>query len=262
MGSLMNSLTILPRLGVLGGMGPLASVDFMRKLIRATPANSDQEHLPVIVYSVPQIPDRSDAIQKGSDEPWPYLLDGLRTLEGAGAGAIAIPCNSAHVWHARLASRSTATVLHMVRAARDRILLAYPAGCRIGILATTATLASRIYHCDLETCGVTLVEPDGAIQSQFVMAGIRAVKANDLQLGSALLYESAVHLLSLGVDMLLLACTEIPLALADLSFSVPVLDPTDALAYACVRWWRHACDESLLTTKPVQAHDGGRDSPA
>jgi aspartate racemase len=236
----MNACVELPRLGVLGGMGPLATVDFMHKLIRATPGNSDQEHMPVVVYSVPQIPDRSQAFLRGSDEPWPYLLEGLRTLEQSGARAIAIPCNTAHAWHARLASTTNATVLHIGKAACDQIAATCNPGCRVGILATGATLAARIYHGDLEALGANVVEPDAAVQQQSVIAGIHAVKAGRVDLGAEHLLDAVRHLQTHAVDVLLLACTEIPVALAGLPLGLPAIDPTDALAHACVTWWQHA----------------------
>src|ERR1700733_12945883 len=102
-------MTSIPRralIGVLGGMGPAATIDFMIKMLKATTATNDQEHVPMIVHDVPQIPDRSTAIQNNSDEPWLPLLAGTLMLERAGAELIAIPCNTAHHWYERLA-RST-----------------------------------------------------------------------------------------------------------------------------------------------------------
>lgn len=91
-------------IGVLGGMGPLATIDFMQKVIDATPAERDQDHVPLIVYSVPQIPDRVGAACAGTDEPLPAMLAGIRTLEKAGVEAIAIACNTAHAWYDQLAA--------------------------------------------------------------------------------------------------------------------------------------------------------------
>ncbi|MFP3584739.1 amino acid racemase [Paraburkholderia sp. SIMBA_055] len=187
----MRAPTESPRLGVLGGMGPLATVDFMHKLIKATPTQSDQDHLPVVAYSVPQIPDRSTAFMMGSDAPWPYLLDGLRTLETAGAKAIAIPCNTAHVWHGRLAAQTHTTILHIGQIACAQVVRIAGGSCRVGLMATSATLAARIYHDALEAAGATVVEPDQATQLQCVMEGIRAVKAGRLAGGRTLLLDAA-----------------------------------------------------------------------
>jgi aspartate racemase len=227
----------LPRLGVLGGMGPLATADFLVKLIQATPATSDQEHMPVIVHNVPQVPDRSHAFLAGSDAPWPHLLDGLRTLEAAGCAAIAIPCNTAHVWHARLAMATTLPVLHIGRAAVDALLRQCPHARTVGILATEATLRARIYHDQLAAHDVDALVPDDALQATHVSAGIGAVKGGRIDEARLLLTHAARALIERGADALLLACTEIPVALAGVALPAPAVDPTDALARACVAWW-------------------------
>jgi aspartate racemase len=239
--SVASTSAPLPRLGVLGGMGPLATADFLVKLIQATPATSDQEHMPVIVHNVPQIPDRSMAFLAGSDAPWPHLLDGLRTLEAAGCAAIAIPCNTAHVWHRRLAQASRLPVLHIGEAALGTLLRQYPDARKVGILATAATLKARIYHDQLAARGIEAVEPDETLQATYVSAGIAAVKGGRLEDARALLARAADALVARGADALLLACTEIPVALAGAAFNS--VDPTDALARACVDWWLAACNE-------------------
>jgi aspartate racemase len=229
-----------PRLGVLGGMGPLATADFLVKVIQATPAASDQEHMPIIIHNVPQIPDRSRAYLSGSDAPWPHLLAGLRTLEVAGASAIAIPCNTAHVWHARLASETHLPVLHIGRAALESLALECPQARRVAILATTATLRARIYHDPLAQRGYVPLEPDDAMQASHVSAAIAAVKAGRIEEGRVLLAEAAEALACKGAQALLMGCTEIPVALAGARLDMPCVDPTHALARSCVEWWHSA----------------------
>src|SRR4051812_14632246 len=97
-------------LGVLGGMGPLATVDFLKKLIEETPATRDQDHVPVVVYSVPQIPDRPGAILEATESPLPAMLEGVRVLKGAGAAALAIACNTAHYWYDELSAEGVPVV--------------------------------------------------------------------------------------------------------------------------------------------------------
>ena len=106
-------------IGVLGGMGPLATIDFMQKVIEATPAERDQDHVPMIVYSVPQIPDRVGAACAGTDEPLPAMLAGIRTLEQAGVEAIAIACNTAHAWYDQLAASTKVPIIHMAQTVID-----------------------------------------------------------------------------------------------------------------------------------------------
>ena len=110
-------------LGILGGMGPLATADFYAKLIAQTPAARDQDHVPVVIYAVPQVPDRTAALLRGGATPVPALLAGLRTLVAAGAQAIAMPCNTAHAWFDELAAQSPVPLLHIADAAADAATL-------------------------------------------------------------------------------------------------------------------------------------------
>ena len=108
----------MPRLlGVLGGMGPLAGIDFLAKLIAATPADRDQDHVPVILYSVPQISCRVEAVLGSGPSPLPAMAAGLDVLAGAGAEAVAIACNTAHHWYDDLARTSRVPILHIADAA-------------------------------------------------------------------------------------------------------------------------------------------------
>ena len=104
-------------LGVLGGMGPLATVDFLQKLIEETPATRDQEHVPVVAYSVPQMPERPPAIVGNGESPLPHMLEGVLTLKRAGAKAVAIACNTAHFWYDDLVRDGGLPILHIADAA-------------------------------------------------------------------------------------------------------------------------------------------------
>jgi aspartate racemase len=107
--------------GVLGGMGPLATVDFLSKVIALTPAECDQEHVPLLVHQVPQIPDRNRAILEGGDTRYAPMLLGLHRLAAAGAEFAVIPCNSAHHWYERLATSQSLKILHIADAVRPEL---------------------------------------------------------------------------------------------------------------------------------------------
>jgi aspartate racemase len=217
-------------IGVLGGMGPLATVDFMQKVIEATPATRDQDHLPLIIYSVPQIPDRVSAIIAGTDEPFPAILAGLRTLEQAGAELIAMPCNTAHAWYDRLAASTDIEFLHMADAVRQRI------GDRretIALMATTGTVRAGFYQRYLTSAERTVMVPKPKVQTMIGHA-IAAVKVNDLELARRRMIAASEALLEAGADRLLLACTELPLAARSTSIADRCLDATVCLAETCV----------------------------
>jgi aspartate racemase len=217
-------------IGVLGGMGPLATVDFMQKLIDATPATRDQDHVPVIVYSVPQIPDRVGAVAAGTDEPFPAILAGLRVLERANVELVAMPCNTAHAWYDRLTASAHVEILHMADAVRQRI------GGRpetIALMATRGTLQAGFYQRYLSTDERTVIVPSAAVQSLIGQA-IAAVKTLDLSAARSHMQEAGQALLDAGADRLLLACTELPLAAKGTEIEGRCLDATACLAEACV----------------------------
>ena len=170
-------------IGVLGGMGPLATVDFMEKVIGLTRAESDQQHLPMVVANLPQIPDRSRSILGGDEAPLPYLLKGIDLLNRNEVGLIAIPCNSSHHWYAQMSARSAAPVLHIA----ETCVAAVPAGVsRAAVLATRGALASGFYQRALATRDIEPVVPDDATQHT-VDTCIRDIKAGRLAEGSAAL---------------------------------------------------------------------------
>jgi len=169
--------------GVLGGMGPLATADFMRKLTELTPAATDQDHIPVIAYSVPQIPDRSASILAGSNAPLKAMRKGKAALEKAGATSIVIPCNTAHYWYDDLSHEGTAHILHIVDAVAAALKDLHISEGPIGLLATTGTIHARVYQNRLRHHNLDCIAPDSSTQENEVMRGIKAVKAGDLQGG-------------------------------------------------------------------------------
>jgi aspartate racemase len=219
-----------PLIGVLGGMGPLATVDFMQKVIRATPAVRDQDHVPMLVYSVPQIPDRVGAVAAGTDAPLAAMVQGLRTLERGGAKLIVIPCNTAHAWFDKLAAAVDVEVLHIGEAVRQR---AGDVAETMALMATTGTIHAGFYQRYLATGRRRILLPTEAIQDQINRA-IAAVKVGDLGTASGCANAATDALLRAGADRILLACTELPLALAGSPVEARCLDATVCLAEACV----------------------------
>ena len=142
-----------PRLlGVLGGMGPLATAQFLRRLVELAPAEREPDHVPTVVWSCPQIPDRVAPILGQGESPLPKLREGLAILSGAGALAIAIPCNTAHHWLSELEAASALPVLSIIDAVLGEVTAAAPNG-PVALLATAATLHARLYQGGLEAQG-------------------------------------------------------------------------------------------------------------
>lgn len=228
-----------PLIGVLGGMGPLATVDFLHKLILATPAGSDQEHVATVTWNVPQIPDRQHYLAGHGDSPLPAMLHGIRQLNAAGATRIVIPCNTAHHWFDALAAASPAPLLHIA----DATLAALGASDGpVGIIASRGALQSGLYQQRLAARGIPYVLPSEAVLAQAFTPGCYAVKRNALQLGGELLQQVGEALRQHGATRLILACTEVPLALAAVNSPLQAIsiDPAQALVQAVLRYWQQA----------------------
>ena len=225
-------------LGVLGGMGPLASAHFMTRLTLLTPAERDQDHVPTILWSDPRVPDRTRA-RSGGEDPLPWLLRGVAGLRQAGVGAIAIPCNTAHGWYEPIREAAGVPVLHIVDAAIDELRRqAMPPG-PVGVMGTEATLAMRLYQDRLEGQGWWCLVPPDATMHDVVSPAIALVKANRVAEAYAPLADCVAGLAARGAVAVVLGCTEIPLGIqAGPAPAIPVIDTTDALARAALRWWQ------------------------
>lgn len=231
--------TTPPLLGVLGGMGPLATADFIDKLVAETPAQRDADHVPFIVYSVPQMPDRPAAILEDGDSPLPAMLAGIRTLRGAGATCIAIACNTAHYWYDELLAQGGLPILHIADAACAQFAARGLRVDTVGLIATRGTLAAGFYQQRLAANGYAVVLNSAAEQDGLVAPAIAAVKRNDLAAAHTLALGACKALQDAGAQAVILACTEIPPAIDYTSSESAALcvDATLGLAQACVGWW-------------------------
>ncbi len=196
-------------LGVLGGMGPAATVDFLAKLVALTPARRDQEHLPVLAGLLPQVPDRSAAILGQGPSPLPALRHNLELLLRGGAQAVAIPCNSSHHWHEALQAECPVPILHIAQATLTA--LADTDG-PVLVLATRGCLQSGFYQRHLEARGLAWRIPDAEGQVR-VDQVIALVKGGDAPAAARLLDEWWQGMAG-QVGSVIMGCTEIPLAAA------------------------------------------------
>ena len=224
-------------LGVLGGMGPLASAQFMLRLTLLTPASRDQDHIPTVLWSDPRVPDRTVGKLHAGADPLPWLLRGIEGLKRAGCGAIAIPCNTAHGWYNAMQDAAGMPILHIVDAAAAELRrLGIEAG-RIGIMGTQATLAMRLYQDRLGALGWDSIAPSQAEMDRLVSPAIALVKANRVADAYAPLATVVRSLAARGASSVVLGCTEIPLGIqAGPAPDLPVVDTIDALARAAIIW--------------------------
>jgi aspartate racemase len=228
-------------LGVLGGMGPLASAHFMVRLTMLTPAERDQDHIPAVLWSDPRVPDRSTAKLAGGEDPLPWLLRGIAGLRRAGCGAIAIPCNTAHGWYEAMLTEAACPILHIVDAAATDLRRAGIAPGAIGVMGTAGTLAMRLYQDRLERLGWDCLVPAEDEMQRLVSPALAAVKANRVAEAYAPLAEVVRSLARRGAQAVVLGCTEIPLGIQAgpwQSLGIPLIDTIDALARASIAWAR------------------------
>lgn len=243
-------------IGVLGGMGPLATVDFFYKVLAATPAKGDAEHVPLLIQSDPRIPPRPAAILGDGRSPLPELQAGRDRLIAAGATALAMPCNTAHYWYADLLKGCAVPFFSIVDASISELALLADSGQPVGIIATRATLAAKIFDAPLARAGYTVRLPDDAMMDTLVLPGIDLVKAGDALRGGDLVEQAVQALLTQGARAVILACTETPLALDAVQSQLrsQCVDSTAALARCCVAWWcaPHASADRQLAGNPAK----------
>ncbi len=241
-----------PKIGVVGGVGPAATVDFLDKIVKNSPAKTDQEHIKIVVEQNPQIPDRTANLMGKGPDPTLAIYAACQRLQADDATMIAIPCNTAHAFIDRIVPFLSIPVVSMPAETAKYICSHYPARKKIGLLSTLGTARSQVYHRVIEQAGLELMVPD-EVNQQKVMAAIygeRGVKAGytEGQCREDLL-EALVHLVERGSEVAILACTELPLILAQsddfkvAGKSVVLLDPTEILAKACV----HRAKAGLLS---------------
>jgi aspartate racemase len=229
-------------LGVLGGMGPLASAHFMLRLTLLTPASRDQEHIPAVLWSDPRVPVRSEVPAPGAADPLPWLLRGTEGLKRAGCGAIVIPCNTAHIWYDQMVEASGLPIPHIVdAAAADLAGIGIRPG-RIGVMGTPMTLRTRLYQQRLASLGwEECIQPTDAQMTRLVSPAIAQVKANQVADAFEPLAEVVNDLAARGASAVVLGCTEIPLGIQAgpaARLNVPVIDTIDSLARAAIIWAR------------------------
>lgn len=221
--------------GILGGMGPEATADFYLKLVRATPAARDQEHLRVLIWSDPTIPDRTEALLAHGADPTPALIAGARLLKEAGAGMLAVPCNTAHAFLKVVQAEVDIPIIHMIEEAAKYVQQLSPTVQKIGLLSTTGTQRAGLYQSWLDRKGVTVIMPTNASQD-LVMDSIRAIKAGKTAAEvRPLLTEAALGLIDAGAQAIIGGCTEVPVGLSGNDIPVPLIDPAEILASAVVR---------------------------
>jgi aspartate racemase len=222
-------------IGVLGGMGPEATIELFAQIVRRTRAKKDREHLRVLIDNNPKVPDRTAAVLHGGESCLPELVRSARALARAGADFIVIPCVTVHYFHGALQRRSSLPVLHIIDETVKRIRKRHPGTRRVGLLATTGTIQAGLFQQALAGTKVELLVPQEKAQQDLVMTAIYAIKADGANdRAKSLVREAADDLVARGAQVVVAGCTEIPLVLKDGDLPVPVIDPIAILAEVAI----------------------------
>lgn len=226
-------------LGVIGGMGPLATVDFFAKLLQATAVEREEEHIPLLIVSDPRLPSRPAAILDQGPSPLPALRAIRDKLIAAGATMLAMPCNTAHYWFDELACDCEVPFVSIVEASCAALPSKALPGGTVGLIGTRATLSAGIYESRLSALGYTCGLPSEAELVESILPSIRLVKEGRARRAGEVLAPAVQALFDRGAAAVILACTETPVALdaIDSPLRQRCVDSNRALADECVARW-------------------------
>ena len=222
--------------GIIGGMGPEATVDLMARIIKVTPAVDDVDHIRMIVDNNPKVPSRIKALIDGNGEsPTPYLQEMARRLESWGVDFLAMPCNTAHHYHLDIQKAVTIKVLNMIDLTVESVTEQYPDLKRAGLLASTAVIRLKLFERPFTAKKVVVQTPADRYQMG-IMHAIKKIKASNY--GSEVvdaIQLAADDLVDKGAEVLLVACTEISIISNQIASTVRIFDSAQILAESIVR---------------------------
>lgn len=220
-------------IGILGGMGPLATVFLYNKIVKRTKAEKDQDHIHIIIDSNTKIPDRTNNIIGDGEDPVFEMVSSAQMLEKAGADFIIMPCNTAHYFYDKIAQSIGIKLVNMLDETVKNIAIKYGCNKKVGLLATDGTNKSGIYEKYFDSIGSTLIKP---IKTQkYVMDFIyNGIKKGDFNFAADGLLEAANEVKAKGAELILLGCTELSVANDIYSFEGNFVDPMDILALKAI----------------------------
>ena len=229
----------MKKLGVIGGLGPLATAHFYELIIQMTDALRDQDHIEMLIYSKPSIPDRTDYILgKSKANPITMMIEAGKSLVSSGVDYIAIPCVTGHNFYDQIAVNLGVPVIHMIKETVNYLKL-YGVQCA-GIMATEGTIYSKVFQSELEQFGIKAVIPSQGMQSylsSLIYQNIKANQAPDMDK----FYAVSEELKSNGAETIVLGCTELSLIKRDNSIGTGFLDALEVLAMHSIQ----LCDAKI-----------------
>ena len=221
-------------IGILGGMGPMATCDLMGKIIRSTDAKNDQEHIHIYVDCNTNIPDRTAAILHQGEDPLPEMIKSATRLQVMGADVLIMPCNTAHYFIDRIQQSVNIPVLNMLK--ETAAYLQQQSISKAAVLATNGTVQCGLYDKALKNAGIEPLYPTTEEQTRIMHLIYDCVKAGKPCPEPEKITALGARLIEQGAQTLILGCTELPIAFAQIGADLPTVDPTEVLARAAVRF--------------------------
>lgn len=214
-------------IGILGGMGPEATADFFQKIVSSTRAARDSDHIPIVIYNNPKIPDRSRAILEGGPSPLPMLKEGARFLQDSGADLIVMPCVTAHMFYQDLADSIDVPILNLIDETIDTVCRHHITIKKLGLLATAGTYETGIWDDPARLRGIQIITPEHFHQKLLmdVIYGDCGIKAGCKGSAGERVLQVIGDLEKAGADAVVLGCTELSLVSGLTDAGIPVANP-------------------------------------
>lgn len=218
--------------GIIGGMGTIATIDLFNKIVLETNAKSDKEHLHILIDNNAQIPDRTSFILGDGEDPTYELVKSAKNLEKIGADFLAIPCNTAHYFYDVIKENVNIEIINMIEETSKFIK------CnninRVGLLATSGTIKAKVYDNILKNYSIEIVKLNCYEQS-VIMDFIYGIKQNEKSFNNEGVRKVINNFKEKNVNNIILGCTELPIGMSMLGIEENFIDPTNILAKACVK---------------------------
>lgn len=231
--------------GVLGGLGPAATADFFSKVVMATPAAADQDHLHILIDNNPKVPNRNEAVAGTGVSPAPVLAEMASRLETAGADFLVMVCNAAHAFQDAITDAVHVPFVSIIEETSDAVRTQLPTGAKVGVLASSGCLDAHLYQDALAARGLHALVPEGVTKDAF-MSLLYRIKSGDMNVEDDM-RQLAEGFVSQGAQAIIAGCTEVPLVLSSDDLSVPLINSTDVLV---TRTIAYAMGEADVQTRP------------
>ena len=244
----------MKKVGIVGGVGPEASNKFCELLIKYKSKLKDQDNIPFVHYCNPQIPDRTDFIVGKGENPTPEIISTCKTLEDVGSSFLVIPCNTAHCFLPEIQDNVNVPIIDMIQVLVKKVLKENHTIEKVGLLATTGSIRSKLFEDYFGKIGVQVITPDEFDQENLVMEAIygkRGIKAGKKVYARELLSLVAKKLVDQGAEAIILGCTEVPLVLKQKDYGIRLYDPMDIVAREIVDYVESKEDKEVVTVKYI-----------